>query len=158
MQESGWKKLDSTIVTIGVQSGNFLQTAKATKKTAMAAVLMCKKVTPIWVLKWMRVYCHSIFRFIFKLRTNYLPKYLMEMVTFNQGYAGNARAWNSVFHKGLLLLNSITKDVKDKSNENSFKENFMQVKGTTVDVCTFLFLSFYLCDMWGGWLQNELLS
>lgn len=122
---------------------------------AMRAVLQCKKLTPIsfmlesldWLSVKQRVYATTL-TFIFKLRCGLLPQYLMEMVTFNGDIhrhhtrgrndfhlvsrrSGKER--NSLFHKGLILFNSLPRDLKSENSESVFKRKLkLIVKGLVI--------------------------
>ena len=73
----------------------------------------------------------------------------MEMVTFNgdvHGYRTRSRndfhvtltrdggVRNSLFHKGLVLFNSLPRDLKNESSEISFKNKLRQVIKTIVNI------------------------
>lgn len=117
---------------------------------AMRAVLRCKKLTPIvnmlealdWLSVKQRVYATTL-TFIFKLKNGLLPQYLREMVTFNgdihgyqtrsrndfhivrSGYSEGER--NSLFHKGLILFNSLPQDLKRENSVTGFKRKLKQI-------------------------------
>lgn len=116
---------------------------------AMRAVLKCMKLTPIsfmlealdWLSVKQRVYATTL-TFIYKLQRGLLPRYLSEMVTFNgekHNYRTRSRddfhvtvtrtskEWNSLFHRGLVLFNSLPRDLKSEENEKSFKKRLREI-------------------------------
>lgn len=116
---------------------------------AMRAVLRCKKLTPVvnmlealdWLSVRQRVYATTL-AFIFKLKNGLLPQYLREMITFNaemHGYHTRSRndfhlknktsasERNSIFHKGLILFNSLPVDLKGENSVMVFKRKLKQI-------------------------------
>lgn len=120
---------------------------------AMRAILMCKKLTPIRTMLdaldllnvKQRVH-ESTLKFIHKLKHGGLPNYLNEMVTYNADIhqyltrsrnnfwitcKKNAKARNSVFHKGLIEFNSLPGDVRNERSVGLFKSKLKSVSERT---------------------------
>lgn len=121
---------------------------------AMRAVLKCRRLTPIsfmlealdWLNVKQRVYATTL-TFVYKLRRGLLPQYLGEMVTYNgeiHQYSTRSRSdfhvpmrksakqGNSLFHRGLILFNSLPRDLKGESSEAVFKSKLRRFVRTII--------------------------